>query len=331
MNVVREIIGYLASRQTWLVLAHEKPDGDALGCAATLAALGVRLGKEVFWGGRDEIPSFFEFLLTEPAYEIFTETPLERLGPDGLLLCVDTSTAGRSIDGLREIPAGYTVINIDHHVDNERFGTVNWVDPEASATGEMITELMTSSPWGITPFEAKLLYAAIVSDNGGFRFASTSVRSHECAIELLRAGASPSEIARELDSNLTVDGLRLWGRALTRAETFTEGRAAIFWLRNEDFEETGCERAATDNLVNLLLRVKGVQLAALVSETDESSTRVSLRAHAPMNARAVAVRFGGGGHDLAAGCKVAGTAEDLLPKLRLVMERHIEDGFSDAR
>lgn len=330
MTIAAEIIGYLSSHDTWLVLTHEKPDGDTLGSAAALAALGVRLGKKVFWGGRDEVPSHYGFLVTKPSYETFSGIPFERLDDHGLVVCVDTSTLERSIDGLKDALVKYTVINIDHHADNGRFGTVNWVDPEASATGEMITELMASSPWGITPFEAKALYVAIVSDNGGFRFASTSIRSHECAIELLRAGASPSEIAKELDSNLTADALRLWGRALTRAETFAGGRAALFWLESRDFEETGCTQAATENLVNFLLRIRGVQLVALVSEAGES-TRVSLRAHSPMNARTVAQRFGGGGHDLAAGCKVEGTAAVLLPQLRSVMEQHIEDRLSGAR
>ena len=330
MHIVEEIVGYLASHKTWLVLVHEKPDGDTLGSAAALVALGVRLGKTVLWGGRDEVPFHYEFLITNPPYEIFPTIPLERLGDDAVVVCVDTSTIERSVSGLEDVLEKYLVINIDHHTDNARFGTINWVDPEASATGEMLTELMSSSLWGITALEARALYVAIVSDNGGFRFASTSIRSHECAIELLRAGASPSEIARALDSNLTVEALHLWGAALTRTETFAGGKAALFCLTNEDFEATGCLQSATENLVNFLLHIKGVLLVALVSEAGEY-TRVSLRAHAPMNARTVATRLGGGGHDLAAGCKVEGAAKALLPELRSVMEEHIEGRLSGAR
>ncbi len=330
MGALEEVLGHLATRENWLVLVHEKPDGDTLGSAAALVSLGLRLGKKVLWGGKDEVPSHYDFLAIDFPYEIFPSMPFERLEDDALVLCIDTSTAERSVGGLTDALARYTVINIDHHADNARFGTVDWIDREASATGEMITELMARSPWGITPAEAKALYVAIVSDNGGFRFASTSIRSHECAIELLRAGASPSAIARELDSNLTAEVLRLWSRALARTEVFADGRGALFWLVNEDFDATGCTQSATENLVNFLLRVKGAALVALVSEAGES-VRVSLRAQEPMNARTVAQRFGGGGHDLAAGCRAEGSAASLLPELRRIMEEHIAGRSSGAR
>lgn len=324
MNILDEITGYLASHETWLVLAHEKPDGDTLGSSAAVVSLGLRLGKSILWGGRDSMPAGYAFLAPGLPYEVFPQLPLERLEKDALIICIDTSTVDRSADGLADALGKYTVLNIDHHADNKRFASVNWVDAAASATGEMITELMASSPWGITPFEAKALYAAIITDNGGFRFASTSIRSHECAIELLRAGALPHEITEELDSNMTAEALHLWGRALIRAETFARGKAALFWLAKEDFDATGTSQAETENLVNFLLRVKGAQLVALLSEADDS-VRVSLRARDPMNARTVAQLFGGGGHDLAAGCRVKGTAPSLLPVLRRAMEGHIED------
>lgn len=330
MAILEEIVEHLAARKNWLVLVHEKPDGDTLGSAAALVSLGLRLGKKVLWGGRDEIPSHYDFLTAKLSYEVFSRIPFDRLDKDALVLCIDTSTSERSVDGLNDAVARYVVLNIDHHADNARFGTIDWIDRDASATGEMITELMARSPWGITPAEAKALYVAIVSDNGGFRFSSTSIRSHECAIELLRAGASPSAIARELDSNLSADVLRLWGRALMRTEVFAEGRGALFWLANEDFDATGCTQAATENLVNFLLRIKGAMLVALVSEADES-VRVSLRAQEPMNARIVAQHFGGGGHDLAAGCRAEGDASSLLPELRRIMEEHIADRVSGAR
>lgn len=329
-NIFDEIIEYLTSRKTWLVLVHEKPDGDTLGSSAALVSLGIRLGKNVLWGGCDGVPANYVFLTAGLPYEVFPRTPFERLKKDALIICVDTSTIDRSADGLRDALAEYTVLNIDHHADNECFGSLNWIDPTASAAGEMITELMAYSSWGITPFESKALYTAIISDNGGFRFSSTSVRSHECAIELLRAGARPHEIAEELDSSLTAGTLRLWGRAFSRAETFADGKAAIFWLTKEDFKETGCSQAETENLVNFLLRVKGTQLVALVSGENDSA-RVSLRARDPMNAQAVARLFGGGGHDLAAGCRVKGTVSSVLPGLRRTMEEHIESRLTGNR
>ena len=330
MSILDEVTQILARHESWLVLAHEKPDGDTFGCTAALASLGGRLGKKVLWGGRDEAPTRYAFLTGGMPYESFSRVPLDKIEKGTLIICVDTSTAERSVDGLTEAGAEYPILNIDHHADNKKFGTVNWLDADASATGEMITELLVSSGWGVSPFEAAALYAAIISDNGSFRFASTSIRSHLCAIELLKAGACPSEIAKEIDSSLSVGALRLWGRALSRAETFSDGKAALFWLREDDFSATGSSQADTENLVNFLLRVKGVQLAALLSEAGEEA-RVSLRARAPMNARAVAQLYGGGGHDLAAGYRIRGSVPSILSALRGVMEAHIEDRLACDR
>jgi phosphoesterase RecJ-like protein len=210
----------------------------------------------------------------------------------------------------------------------------------------MVTELMVASPWGIEPDEAEALYVAMVSDNGGFRFASTTLKSHDCAMVLLRAGVMPGKVSDKLESNMPLGALRLWGRAMSRAETFAGGLAAIYWLEASDFGETGAPRDATENLVNFLLRLKGVKMAALCSESPsgeppigeplsgespdgvpcrpERNFRVSVRARSPYNAREVAARFGGGGHDLAAGCSIgASSAREAVSLVKEEISRHV--------
>lgn len=329
MNPVSEIIECLQERDTWYVLAHEKPDGDTLGCAAALSSLGKRLGKNVVMGGRDAVPAQYEFLTGDVPYKVMKSLPADISG-DAVAICVDTSNCERSVACVLAPQWDYLVVNIDHHVDNTLYGDINWVDREASATGEMIVELMAASAWGVSPYEAMALYTAIVSDNGWFSFASTTARSHECAKFLIEAGAQPNETARALDSNMTAGALHLWGLAFSRAETFAGGEGALFWLEAEDFAQTGTVRDQMENLVNSLLRIKGVRLAALVSE-DGGQARVNLRARSPLSARSVAAVFGGGGHDLSAGCKAAMSVSSLLPVLRGEMEKHIADRLSGDR
>ncbi|MDR1471481.1 MAG: bifunctional oligoribonuclease/PAP phosphatase NrnA [Synergistaceae bacterium] len=330
--MIEKILNIIENADNWLVLTHEKPDGDTLGCAVALAHFGGRMSKRVLLGCPDQCPERYAFLQNIAPVVTMRCLPDGFPGTGGVAICIDTSNAARSVPGLLGGALECLIVNIDHHIDNEEYGLVNWVDPAASATGEMVTELLFQSRWGIDPDEATALYAAIVSDNGSFSFPSTTLKSHECAMKLLNAGASPNDIAEKLDSNLSVGALRLWGRAISRAETFARGVCALCWITLEDFEGTGTTRQDTENLVNFLLRIKGVRLAALCSEgigwSDEREVRVSLRARAPFNARAVAGSFGGGGHDLASGCTLQLPISDALDAIRGNMEKHASARFS---
>lgn len=321
-----DILTLLAENKKWLILTHEKPDGDTLGCAAAIAFLGKRQMKEVLIGGPDPLPANYAFLLQGLDYQVFDEKPSSFLSESCVVVSVDTSNEERSVKWLRGTASCCDIVNIDHHKDNTLYGTINWVDASASATGEMVTELFSQSGWGISETEANALYVALVSDNGHFSFGSTSIKSHECAIILMQSGASPSCVSEKLEANLTKHVLNLWGRAFERVETFSDGKCALYWLNEEDFARTGTSHADTENLVNVLLRIKGVYMAALCSDVPEG-VRVSLRARSPLNARNVAYRFGGGGHDLAAGCAIEAPMDKALDFLRREMKEHVATGF----
>ena len=323
---LEEILKLIADSPSWLIISHEKPDGDTLGCAVALTRLGLRLSKRVMLICPDPCPSKYSFLIDGLEFNVMKHLPEDFPGGDGVIICVDACTAGRSYPDLPERRFLCPVINIDHHPDNELYGDVNWIDSTASATGEMVTSLMASSPWGIKTDESEALYAAVVSDNGGFSFASTTLKSHQCAMTLLKAGVSPSKIADKLNSNLSDRILNLWGRALVRTTVFSEGACAIYWLTKDDFTETCATKDATENLVNFLLRIKGVGIAALCSEitgAEGISVRVSLRACSPFSAREVAKVFGGGGHDLASGCTIHAPLAEAVSLVREEMNSHV--------
>jgi phosphoesterase RecJ-like protein len=321
-----DIIRRLDEAGSWLVIAHEKPDGDTIGCAAAMARLGLRLSKNTMLACPDKCPSKYSFLLKDIEFNALERLPGDFPGPGGVIICVDISTASRSFPELKAHDFESFVINIDHHADNELYGDINWIDPTASATGEMVTELLAASSWGIRTDEAEALYVAIVSDNGGFSFESTTLKSHNCAMALLEAGASPNRIASELDSNLSPEVLHLWGRAMARTTVFADGACAVYWLTKDDFDETGTSGESTENLVNFLTRIRGVRMSALCSEQSNANgtgIRVSIRARSPLNAREVARAFGGGGHDAASGCIIRASMPDAVSALKKEMERYV--------
>ncbi|MDL2264361.1 bifunctional oligoribonuclease/PAP phosphatase NrnA [Synergistaceae bacterium OttesenSCG-928-I11] len=324
------IVELLSSAANWLVLSHEKPDGDTIGSAVGLANVGKRLSKRVILGCPDPYPEKYSFLYDGLELRVLDCIPPDFPLEDSLIVCLDTSKIERSVPGLEKELPRHTIVNIDHHIDNEMYGALNLLEADASSTGEIVAELLSSSPWGIEKREADALYVAMVTDNGRFSFASTSVKSHMCAIMLLKAGVSPSEITEKLNANLTSNTLRLWGRAFSKAEVFCGGLAAIMWLADSDFDATGTTREDTENLVNYLLRIKGVRLCTLGTEV-EGGTRFSVRARAPYNARVIASHFGGGGHDLAAGCTIHEPIGSALAMMKREMEERIEAGISDSR
>ena len=310
-----EAFAKLKNHGAWTLVCHEHPDGDTLGSAFALYSLAKRCGKRAAIVSKDPLPPVFSFFPYSGELVCASSAP-RSLAEGALLIAVDMSTAERSVDNFGELlSACEDSLCIDHHGDNRLFCKTNLVDPGASATAEIVVRLMELYGEGITTDEAAALYTALSTDNGSFRFSSTTAESHRCAEILLEAGAKPDEIDDRVSQNMSAASLRLWGLALSRTETFGGGERAVFWLRREELEESGAGSAELDGLVNMLLRIKGVKLALFLTEYD-GYCKLSVRARPPYSARAVAAAFGGGGHPCAAGAKAAGAFDDVLERLK---------------
>ena len=323
MAVMREIIEKFDSNKKWIILCHENPDGDTMGCGLALYSLGKRLGKDVRIMGRDPIPERYWFLPYCHDFECCKEI-LEDDIKNALMICVDTSTAERSMPGITELLPFADSINIDHHGDNHLYCKLNLVDPEVSASAELITELLVQGGWGIEEREAICLYTGLSTDNGNFRFGTTTARSHLCAARLLEAGVKPAVIDEYVNENMTPQMLKLWGLAYTRTEMFSNGRGALFWLKKEDFEEAGADSSAVDGVVNMLLRITGVKVALFMTGVN-GENKVSIRTKAPFVARDIASVFAGGGHIQAAGAKIEGNFQEALESVKAEAEKYIEN------
>ena len=317
------LIRILSEASEWIVLSHVKPDGDALGSASAFASVGRKLGKTVVWGGPDEYPSRYLFLEGSGEFRPNLKLSSLALTEGSVVLALDTSTRARSVEDLDALPENVPLLNVDHHEDNELFGTVNYVDPSSSSTGEIAWLLLRE--WGI-PLEIDVLeavYTALATDCGNFAFSCTTPRTHRVAAELLDGGVSPAKLDERIRCNASIPGLRLRAVALSRAFV-AGGFAAFTWLRNDDFLHNGSERSATEFLVNDLLTLKDVSFAAFFVE-DEECVRVSLRSRGVVLAAEIARVFGGGGHPQAAGCKLPLPLSDAVESVRsLVEERYAE-------
>lgn len=322
----------LKSYDSWAIFCHENPDGDTLGSAFALYSLGVRTGKKVSITCRHRLPETYSFFPYSDKLEVGYDVPVERVR-GALLVAVDISIKSRAASNMDELlSACVDSLTIDHHVDNELFAKLNFVDPEASATAELITALFEVYGAGMTPEEAAAIYTALVTDNGNFRFNSTTPESHRCAEVLLRAGAKPADIDDAISENMTDKVLRLWGIALSRTEVFADGKCALFSLRSPEIEEARAFGSALDGLVNMLLRIKGIKIALFLTERrDGSGCKLSVRSRGEYNARAIASRFGGGGHTSAAGAKVELRFDEALASVRKEAEAYVALGNTASK
>ena len=328
-GLFEEVLGKLKKYDSWVILCHENPDGDTLGSAFALYSLGKREGKSVSIFSRDRLPEVFSFFPFSEDLRAGSElTPRDVTG--ALLVAVDISTERRALADMRELLAACAdSVNIDHHGDNTKFARTNLVAPEASATAEIITAILEAYGKGIAAEEASALYTALVTDNGNFRYNSTSVESHRCAQVLLKAGAKPAEIDDRINENMTDKTLRLWGIALSRTELFAGGKCAVFWLRGFEADAAEADSNALDGLVNMLMRIRGVKVALFLAEKN-GNNKLSVRSRAPYSARGLAAKFGGGGHINAAGAKIPGSFENTLALVKKEAEEYVAFGNTSA-
>lgn len=325
-----EVLKKLKRHDSWVILCHENPDGDTLGSAFALYSLGKREGKSVMIVCPDSLSDTFSFFPHAAELRVTKSLPAGEVR-NALLAAVDISTEKRTLANMPELlSACADSVNIDHHGDNTMFAATNLVVPSASATAEIITALLSAYGKGITEGEASALYTALVTDNGNFRYNSTSVESHGCAQLLLEAGAKPTEIDDRINENMTDKILRLWGLALSRTELFAGGKCALFWLRGFEIDGADADSNALDGLINMLMRIKGVKVALFLAEKN-GNNKLSVRSRAPYSARDLASRFGGGGHQNAAGAKISGGFEDTLASVKKEAEKYVAFGNTSAQ
>ncbi len=280
-------------------VTHKDADGDTLGSALALAQTLEPLGKSVPVLSSPPVPDAWTFL---PGIERVNRDPVEPGVPVFLFDSGDPSRAG---ENTAMVEAARTVVNIDHHVTNTLFGTLNLVCTDASSTGELVYDLLKAWMVPIPPTAAGCLYATILSDTGGFRHDNTSGHALRAAAELVALGADPVALARGLFKSRPASFLRMQGRIL-RSLHFEFGDRLVWGaISQADLQKSGAAAAQADSAIDQLNTLRGQELAILFKEAGARLTKVSIRSRDQIDAAALAAVFGGGGHHRAAGAELA--------------------------
>jgi len=311
MNDKKEILQELGREREFLLTAHLNPDGDSLGSMLGLALALKKMGKKVVLAVGDAIPNIYNFL--PGIKEIVTWDKVERGFSTAIVLdCSDWQRIGETAEIVSKCRK---IINIDHHVTNEGFGTYNYVVGEAAATGELVYGLLLDLEINIDQEIAINLYTALMTDTGSFRHSNTTPACFRMAAALTEKGANPHQIAEKIYQTYSFNSLQLLSKALAAIEHSSCGRIAWLVIYQETLRETGTTMEETDYLISYLIGIQGVEVALLFKEVGENKFKISFRAKGNVDVSKIAGVFHGGGHVKAAGCLLEKNVEESKKKV----------------
>ena len=312
-----EVLGAIRSGDRFLIVTHEHPDGDALGSLIAMQALLSALGKDSVMVISPEdfpLPREYRFLsldglATSPPADLALRT----------VMFLDCGNLDRN--PLAVLRGAGELVNIDHHHDNTRFGTINYVVEGASCTAEIVWDLMHVAGVEMSTEVAEALYVGLVTDTGRFSYENTTIRAHEMAVELIAAGVDVAEMYRRIYEGVPLAKLRLLARALDGVALYSDDRLAVAVLGIADFEAAGAEASQSEGIIDHLRALAGVKVAVLIRELSgegqQGLRKVSLRAtDNDVDVSMIARTHGGGGHRRAAGFTSGLSTAELIDAIR---------------
>jgi len=310
----------LREAQSIVLSTHINADGDGLGCEIALRQFLTNIGRQAVIINNEPVPARYRFLRGAEAVQVY-ESPrhAEMIRAADLFVVLDNSSVERLAKLREDVEATRALrVCVDHHETINPWWTINCVDNDACASGQLVYELIRHVGGGVTPDMAEALYVSIVTDTGQFRFSKTTAESHRIVADLIEIGnISPARVFTEVYERTSVAMAALMGIGLCSLKLDHEGRFAWMRLSKEDVRSCGGEEEDTGDLANLALAIDGVVVSALFREMPGGETKVSLRSKGEVDVATLAGGFGGGGHRNASGILVASSPEIVLRQVRM--------------
>jgi phosphoesterase RecJ-like protein len=297
----------LAAASSVLVTCHRTADGDALGSMVALAALLRERGKRTVVYVPDLVPRRFHWLPNIRSASTRLAAG-ERFDVTAVLDCGDAEQLARP---LPEAVVTGPVIVFDHHASGRPFGDLFVADPAAASVGVLVARLARRLGWPLGRDAALGLFVSLSCDTGSFRYANADAEAFALAAELVAAGVQPYEVTEQLHERNSLARCRLLAAALAGIELHADGRIAVMTITLEMVKQSGATWDDTVGMVNYVRGIDGVECGVLLTPAKRGGTRVSLRSRGRrIDAGAVCLPFGGGGHPGAAGCTLPAELAD---------------------
>lgn len=318
---MQSVIEAIKEYKRFLITAHVNLEGDSLGSQLAMKALLDAMGKEAFIVDNDAVPEHYKFL--PKANEVSNKID-KGLAFDAAVI-LDCPTL-RRIGKVRElVTKNKPIINIDHHISNEKFGSVNWVDPHASSAGEMVYRLFKKTGTPLTKEIALSLYIAILTDTGSFNYDNTSGVTHEIASELLGYGLEPAAVSESVYEKRSLEDIKLLALVLATIKVNERGDVAYLEITRKMISQTGADMYKSEGLVNYARSIDKVKVAIIFKEDAKELNKinVSFRSKGDLDVNGVASHFGGGGHIKASGCVIEGNLREVEEKVLAKVEEEL--------
>lgn len=289
------------------LICHIRPDGDTLGSALALYNYVVNFKKcTVFCD--DTLPQKYGFL---KGFEKISRGDISN--EYDLIVCIDCSDLNRTGKYNFFIKNHNNVINIDHHISNEKYGNINYVI-DASSTCEIIFYLLKHFDIKADKDIYTCIYCGLSSDTGNFSHSNTTYKTFEIAAELAKTIGDISYISQIIFKDMPLNKLMLLTEVLKNIKIYIDGKMAVLTVSYKDVEKYQCDIHDTEGFVDYAVNISGVEIGAILLESENNCYKISLRSK-NANVCKIAAQFGGGGHIHAAGCMLCGDYQDVINKL----------------
>lgn len=306
-NSFNEIAKQLQQHDNYIIVGHAIPDGDCIGSMVGLYLALNSMGKKVSMVLQDPVPPIYHYLLGTD--KIQGPEPLSDVTNTVYLDCSDKQRVGEKVSTM--LPADNCTINIDHHETNDFFAAFNLVNARASATAEIIYELLEVMGINMTADIANALYAGIVMDTGSFKYSNTTSNTFKVAASLLDKGVNQNAARINLFESKSRQEVLLLRQALQSIEFTDNGQIAWMTLPYQETYELGALKLHPEGIINYTRMIEGVEVGLLFRETDPGIIKIGFRSKGEINVAALAAEFNGGGHKQAAGARMEGTLEEV--------------------
>ncbi len=319
METKSRILDEIKKHGSFIIMGHVNPDGDTLGCAVALKLMLEAMGKDACVCIDGLVPAKLDFILK------YTQLLNPGQVTGRIFDCavsVDVASKERLGKLSQVYDAAETRINIDHHVSNEKFADLNWVEDRAAA-GELVLELIEASGVAVTKEIANCIFAAVSTDTNSFVYSSVTGDTLRCAARTADYGADIAGLSDRIYFRRTFTCTKLISVAASRITLYAGGRIAATYICLEDYKATGSDRSESDVLINYVREIEGVEIALFFNQTEEDTYKVSLRSNGSADVGRFASSFGGGGHVKAAGFTVKGKISELYPGIIKKAEEYL--------
>jgi bifunctional oligoribonuclease and PAP phosphatase NrnA len=306
---LKQVAKLISDGDEWLIVTHERPDGDAIGSSLAMAHILSELHKPWTVLMAEPMPQRFEYL---PLFGQVTQIDKVHHGRFSNVIAVDCADTARFACVKDAISSDAQIINIDHHQTNPRYGAAYFVDEQAAATCELVFHIAKFLSVPLIDGLAKSLYTGILTDTGGFAYPNTTREVHQIAAELLASGVKPYDIAEPALESRTKEQMQLLQSALSNLQVSDDGVYASLFVTRAMLEDANACDDDAEGLVGFARSIDTVEVGVLFRETLSGPIKVSLRSKRLIDVSRIAQCFGGGGHVRAAGCTIDAKLEDAM-------------------